>query len=77
MQRKTLALLLATHLLVGAVGFAAGIYALPILIAPAAPSSEQVAASQQLATFNGTFRRDLKESDRLHWGEAGGLRAVR
>ncbi|POG21388.1 hypothetical protein C2855_20630 [Aeromonas bestiarum] len=69
MQRKTLALLLVTHLLVGAAGFAAGIYALPILIAPAAPSSEQVAASQQQATFNGTFRRDLKESDRLHWGE--------
>ncbi len=32
MQRKTLALLLATHLLVGAAGFATGIYLLPILI---------------------------------------------
>jgi len=69
MQRKTLALLLATHLMVGAAGFAAGIYLLPILIAPAAPSNEQVTASQQQATFNGAFRRDLKDSDRLHWGE--------
>jgi hypothetical protein len=69
MQRKTLALLLATHLLVGGAGFVAGIYVLPILIAPAAPSSAQVVASQQQAIFHGTFRRDLKDSDRLHWGE--------
>ncbi|MGY6040471.1 DM13 domain-containing protein [Aeromonas sp. AE23HZ002T15] len=69
MQRKTIALLLATHLLVGGAGFAAGIYLLPILIAPAAPSSEQVAASQALATYQGIFKRDLKDSDRLHWGE--------
>ncbi|ATP11491.1 DM13 domain protein [Aeromonas salmonicida subsp. pectinolytica 34mel] len=69
MQRKTLALLLATHLLIGGLGFAAGIYTLPILIAPPAPSSDAVAASQQQASFSGTFRRDLKDSDRLHWGE--------
>ncbi|BDC84539.1 hypothetical protein NUITMVA1_44820 [Aeromonas hydrophila] len=66
MQRKTLALLLASHLLVGAAGFAAGIYALPILIAPAAPANEQVAARQAQASFHGTFRRDLQDSDRLH-----------
>ena len=41
MQHKTLALLLATHLLIGGLGFAAGIYTLPILIAPSAPSTEQ------------------------------------
>ncbi|WP_310598314.1 DM13 domain-containing protein [Aeromonas aquatica] len=69
MHRKTLALLLATHLLVGGAGFAAGIYLLPILIAPPAPSSEQVAASQAQATYQGAFTRDLKDSDRLHWGE--------
>lgn len=50
-------------------GPAAGIYTLPILIAPPAPDTEQVAASQQQAKFHGTFRRDLKDSDRLHWGE--------
>lgn len=71
MQRKTLtlALLLASHLLVGAAGFAAGIYALPILIAPPAPANEQVAALQAQASFHGTFRRDLQDSDWLHWGE--------
>lgn len=40
MQRKTLAQLLAS-LLVGTACFAAGIYTLPILIAPSAPSTEQ------------------------------------
>ncbi|MGL4251509.1 MAG: DM13 domain-containing protein, partial [Aeromonas sp.] len=69
MKRKTMALLLGTHLLVAAAGFAAGVYTLPILIAPPAPDTEQVAASQQQARFHGTFRRDLKDSDRLHWGE--------
>ena len=70
MKRKTMALLLGTHLLVAAAGFAAGVYTLPILIAPPAPDTEQVAASQQQASFHGTFRRDLKDSDRLHWGKA-------
>lgn len=69
MKRKTMALLVGTHLLVAAAGFATGIYTLPILIAPPAPSSDAVAASQQQASFSGTFRRDLKDSDRLHWGE--------
>ena len=69
MKRKTMALLVGTHLLVAAAGFAAGVYTLPILIAPSAPGSELVAASQQQARFHGTFRRDLQDSDRLHWGE--------
>ena len=69
MKRKTMALLVGTHLLVAAAGFAAGVYTLPILIAPLAPDTEQVAASQQQARFHGTFRRDLQDSDRLHWGE--------
>ena len=41
MKRKTMALLVGTHLLVAAAGFATGIYTLPILIAPSAPSTEQ------------------------------------
>lgn len=69
MKRKTMALLLGTHLLVAAAGFAAGVYTLPILIAPPAPDTEQVAAIQQQARFHGTFRRDLQDSDWLHWGE--------
>ena len=36
---KKLLLLTATHAVVAAIGLAAGIYALPILVAPPAPSA--------------------------------------
>ena len=63
---KKALLLLATHLITLAVGFAAGIYWLPILTAgPPAPAT--MPASEAL--FQGQFRRDLKDSDFLHWGE--------
>lgn len=62
-------ILAATHGLALAVGFALGIYALPILVAPAAPAADAVAAVAGEALFTGHFRRDLKDSDALHWGE--------
>jgi hypothetical protein len=65
---KTL-LLFVSHLLFAAVGFGAGIYLLPILTAPPAPSAADVKAAASQAEFKGQFRRDLKDSDFLHWGE--------
>ena len=62
-------LLIASHVLAAAAGFALGIYALPILTAPAAPSAAEVASQSGQATYTGQFRRDLKDSDLLHWGE--------
>lgn len=62
-------LLVATHLAAGLLGFAAGIYALPILTAPAAPAVAEVRAMADGAQFSGEFRRDLEDSDALHWGE--------
>jgi hypothetical protein len=62
-------LLLGSHLLAIALGFALGVYFLPILVAPAPPSAADVAAQAAQATFTGQFRRDLKDSDALHWGE--------
>lgn len=62
-------LLLCTHATTLAVGFALGIYALPILIAPDAPDGQAVSAAASNALFSGTFRRDLQDSDALHWGE--------
>ncbi len=58
-----------THAVALAIGFAAGIYLLPILIAPAAPSANDIKAQAGGAQFTGQFRRDLKGSDFLHWGE--------
>jgi len=58
-----------THLLFAAGGFALGIYALPILMAPEAPSSTKVIELQSQSIYRGQFRRDLADSDFLHWGE--------
>ena len=62
-------ILIFTHLAFAAGGFALGIYALPILMAPDAPSSAEVAGLQSQSVYNGQFRRDLADSDFLHWGE--------
>ena len=69
MKLRSVLLLLITHAAVAAFGFAAGIYTLPLLIAPAAPSTAEVQAQAQRAVHTGQFRRDLKGSDALHWGE--------
>lgn len=69
MKRTRILVLAVSHVLVGAGGFAAGIYALPILIAPDAPSADDVQARSRGATFRGRFERSLKGSDALHWGE--------
>lgn len=61
--------LAASHLATLAVGFALGIYALPILIAPAAPTAAEVTADAAAARHMGQFRRDLKDGDALHFGE--------
>ena len=62
-------LLAVSHLVAVAIGFALGIYALPILIAPSAPTQAEVASQAAAARYTGQFRRDLKDSDAFHWGE--------
>ncbi|NOH81520.1 DM13 domain-containing protein [Vibrio sp. RE86] len=61
--------LIFTHLMFGAVGFALGIYALPILIQPDSPSMNSVETVNNQAIYTGTFQKDRKDSDFLHWGE--------
>ncbi|MDU8912788.1 DM13 domain-containing protein [Aestuariicoccus sp. MJ-SS9] len=58
-----------THGAALAVGFALGVYTLPILIAPDAPPAEMLQDSAERALFSGEFIRDLEGSDFLHWGE--------
>ena len=50
---KKLLLLLVSHVIVAILGFAAGIYALPILIAPESPSAADVQAMSTEAMFEG------------------------
>lgn len=64
-----LLLLVVTHAAALGMGFALGIYVLPILTAPDAPPAGTVRAAAGSARFTATFHRDLEDSDALHWGE--------
>ena len=59
----------ASHAAMLAVGFALGVYFLPILTAPPSPDKAVLSEAAQAAEFKATFKRDLKGSDFLHWGE--------
>jgi len=62
-------LLLGSHTGMLALGFALGIYVLPILIAPESPDQAELSAAAEGAQYEVTLTRDLKGSDFLHWGE--------
>lgn len=51
------------------VGFALGIYVLPILTAPPGPDRAAIEAASTNVLYMGHFARDLAGSDFLHWGE--------
>lgn len=62
-------ILLTTHAASLAIGFALGVYLLPILTAPPGPDAAALQAASQSAMFKTRFVRDLPGSDILHWGE--------
>lgn len=69
MNTSTIIKLIVSHVAALAAGFAAGLYVLPILVAPPAPDRAAVAQAASISEFVGTFSRDRKDSDALHWGE--------
>jgi hypothetical protein len=62
-------MLIGSHVFALALGFAIGIYALPILTAPESPDEESIRSAAGAAQFTGMFRRDLEDSDPLHYGD--------
>lgn len=71
--------LVVSHLMTLVAGFALGVYMLPILVAPRAPTASDVQSQVRTAVHKGKFHRDLKDSDALHWGEGEvsvGARAI-
>ncbi len=62
-------ILLASHGAALGLGFALGIYLLPILTAPPSPEASVLEEKARAAVFAGTFTRDLDGSDFAHWGE--------
>lgn len=69
MKLRTLISLLISHSAVGVAGFSLGIYVLPILIAPASPTDSELGAVKSEVLYKAQFKRDLQDSDMLHWGE--------
>jgi hypothetical protein len=66
---RKLLLLLTSHAVTLLVGIGLGVFLLPILIAPPSPTEAELQTLGQTAQYKGTFKRDLKDSDPLHWGE--------
>ncbi|WP_026016615.1 DM13 domain-containing protein [Catenovulum agarivorans] len=69
MKLQTKLLFIVTHSFVGLVGFAAGIYLLPIITAPNVPTQLEITQASQGAMYTGYFDKNLQDSDFLHWGE--------
>jgi len=59
---------IVTHGAVLGIGFALGIYMLPILTAPPSPDQATLEARGQGALFSAEFAEDLRGQDFLHWG---------
>ena len=62
-------LLIISHGGMALLGFAAGIYLLPILVQPPAPDIASVESRLSTPLFTASFARERKDSDALHWGE--------
>ncbi|MGI9402006.1 MAG: DM13 domain-containing protein [Rhizobiaceae bacterium] len=58
-----------THGIALVIGFALGVYFLPILTAPETPDASLLSETAKEAVYTGEFSRDLRGSDFLHWGE--------
>ena len=69
MKKQTIFGLIISHGIVGVIGFALGIYMLPILTAPAAPSASDIQNMSSQAQCTAEFKKDLQDSDAFHWGE--------
>jgi hypothetical protein len=69
MKLRTILLLIVSHVFIGALGIVIGIYSLPILTAPPAPTSAKIKSISLGEKYTAEFKRNLKGSDLLHWGE--------
>jgi len=66
---KRVVLLAFSHGAVLAIGFALGIYLLPILTAESAPEAEVLQQQAAQSQYSVQLTRDLRGVDALHWGD--------
>jgi len=59
----------ATHLICVLIGFASGIYSLPIIVAPEKPSEARVDKVVEESIYETFFVKNLPGSDFFHWAE--------
>jgi hypothetical protein len=59
----------ASHILALIIGFAGGIYLLPILTAGTGPSTAELKQASSKARYTGIFDKNLPGSDFLHWAQ--------
>jgi hypothetical protein len=69
MMKKRLITLASSHLLIACTAFFLGLYSLPIIMAPAGPSSAALAIALKDTRYVATIADDLSDSDWLHWGK--------
>jgi hypothetical protein len=60
---------LVTHLVALAIGFALGVYTLPILTEAPSPDSAMLQERAARSLYSTELSRDLRGSDFLHWGD--------
>ena len=61
--------LLAGLLVAVPVGFALGVYFLPIIVASEGATEIQISTAKENTLASASFVKDLKGSDSMHWGE--------
>ncbi|MFQ3171370.1 MAG: hypothetical protein ACJAW8_002441 [Oleispira sp.] len=66
---KRITLLATSHIAVAGLAFSLGIYTLPIIMAPADPSSSTLALTIKSTRYVATIADNLTDSDWLHWGK--------
>ena len=66
---KRVLVLVASHSATVLIGFALGIYLLPILTAQSSPDAAVLEAAASEAAYSANLMRDLPGSDGFHWGE--------
>lgn len=69
MKIRKLSILTISHAAACLLGFAIGIYTLPILIAPESPDESVLSAAVDASKYTAEFKKDLTDSDAFHWGE--------
>ena len=69
MRKRFAIALLASHVVAAALGFAAGVYVLPILVAPPGPDELTLETAARESRFVGRFSPDRTDSDALHYGD--------